>query len=51
MIEAIEDILQKLQNAIDVLIEKDIKMIIDYVTSVKSPEGKTPRYAHFEGYE
>jgi Ser-tRNA(Ala) deacylase AlaX len=26
-------------------------MIIDYVTSVKSPEGKTPRYAHFEGYE
>lgn len=26
-------------------------MIIEYDTSVQSPEGKTPRYTYFDGYE
>lgn len=49
--EPIEWIIPKLQNELDKLIDRDIKMIIEYDTQVKSPEVKTPRYAHFEGYE
>ncbi len=49
--QPIEWILSKLQKEIDLLIERNITMIIKYDTSMKSPEGKTPRYAHFEWYE
>jgi Ser-tRNA(Ala) deacylase AlaX len=49
--EPVEWVILRLQMEIDRLIEWDIKMIITYDMNVKSPEGKTPRYAHFEGYD
>jgi Ser-tRNA(Ala) deacylase AlaX len=49
--ESIESIMVKLQTELDRLIVADIPMIISYHTDVKSPTWKTPRYAHFEGYE
>ena len=32
------------------LIKKDIPMIISHKDAIQSPEGKKPRYVHFEGY-
>jgi Ser-tRNA(Ala) deacylase AlaX len=51
MEESIESIMVKLQTEIDRLVKQDIPMLISYDTDVKSPTGKTPRYARFEWYD
>ena len=45
-----EDFIKQLETEVNTLIKKNIPMIISYAVGIRSPQGKQPRYAHFEWY-
>lgn len=50
-IRTLEDIAKLLQQELDILVRKNIPILVTYDnTTISSPEGKVPRYVSFEGY-